>query len=52
MLENLFRIAVDPIFQAKKIANKSGTYYFYENCMDKTKFEPIFDSLIDRDFEW
>ena len=50
MLENLFRIAVDPIFQGRDDIPKSMSYYIYENCLDKNQFQLIFDSLYDRDY--
>lgn len=52
MLENLFRIAIDPIYQPSEEISKSKSYYVYENSLDKNKFELIFDSLFDRDLQW
>jgi hypothetical protein len=52
MMENLFRLALDPIYQASEDVPKSKSYYIYDNCLEKNRFELIFDSLFDRDLEW
>lgn len=50
MMENLFRIAVDPVFRPND--TPKNAYYIYESSLESNRFEVIFDSLFDRDFEW
>lgn len=52
MLENTFRLAVDPVYQPFEGSSKIKNYFLYESCLERNRFELIFDSLFDRDFEW
>jgi len=49
----MFRIAIDPIFQpAKGQFPRNLACYVPENIADNNRFELIFDTLFDRDYNW
>jgi tubulin polyglutamylase TTLL1 len=55
MMENAFRLCIDPIFRPKIecACSKSESYYIYdETFLERNKFTLIFDEKYDRDFEW
>ena len=52
MLENMFRLAVDPLFRPSVIS-KVESYFLYDKFfLLKNKFVLIFDEKYDRDREW
>ena len=53
MLENMFRLAVDPIFQPMEEGlSRTLSYYIPDNILENNRFELIFDSMFDRINEW
>lgn len=53
MMENMFRIAIDPLFRPNLDISyaKSELYYLYdESFLNRNKFTLIFDQKYDRDF--
>lgn len=53
MVENLFRIVIDPLFQPKFIEpSRTLSCYIPENIIDNNRFELIFDSMFDSLPEW
>jgi tubulin polyglutamylase TTLL1 len=52
MLENAFRLAVDPLFRPT-LSLKVESYYLYDkNFLEKNKFCLIFDEAYDRNPNW
>ena len=52
-MENLFRIAIDPIFQpSQNNPPRNLACYIPENIIERNRFELIFDSLYDRNEIW
>lgn len=53
MMENAFRLAVDPLFRPKLDCptSKAESYYIYDDSfLERNKFTLIFDEKYDRDF--
>ena len=52
MLENIFRLAVDPLFRPSS-SLKVESYYLYDKFfLEKNKFRLIFDQEYDGDKKW
>ncbi len=52
MLENMFRLSLDPLFRPNESLSRHSSYFLYDNVFETNKFQLIFDSLFDSDFEW
>lgn len=53
MVENLFRMVVDPVFQPfENELPRNLACYIPDNIIGSNRFELIFDSLHDRDEKW
>lgn len=52
MMENVFRIAVDPLYPPFMVFPRTMSFCVPENMFQFNKFELIFDSFYDRDFDW
>ena len=38
MVENVFRISVDAVYQPNDDCSRARSYFLYENCLEKNKF--------------
>jgi hypothetical protein len=52
LLENVFRLAVDPLFPPTMFPDKEHEYTIAEKLYENNKFELLFDSLTERDPKW
>lgn len=54
MLENMFRLSIDPLFRPSITSvTKAESYYLYDSTfLSKNKFILIFDEKYDRDIRW
>ena len=52
MLQNVFRIAIDPIYAPFMLFPRTMSFCVPEDMFQCNKFELIFDQCYDRDSEW
>lgn len=49
LIENVFRLGVDPVFRPTMFPDKEHEYWIPEKLIENNKFELVFDSLTERD---
>lgn len=52
LVENVLRIALDPVFPPSMLPNKESEYSLPDKIAESNRFELIFDSLTESDGEW
>lgn len=52
LIDNVFRLAVDPLFPPTMCPDKEHEYFLADKFFENNKFELIFDSITERDQYW
>lgn len=52
LIENVFRLTLDPLYRPSMFPDKEHEYYISEKIIENNKCELIFDELLERDEGW